>query len=226
MLAEIGKPMDRRRWRISPQTVNAYNAGQMRMIVLPAARLQPPNFARSADAAANYGALGALAGHELSHSFDNRGRLADPDGRIRDWWTSKDVAAFEARTDVIGRQFAEYEPLPGVHLNPRLTMGENIADLFGLEAALDAYHTSLRGKPAPVIDGLTGDQRFFLAYAQSRREKQRDEDLRDLASRDSHAPGRFRVIGPLRNIDAWYDAFRVRPGDRYYLAPADRARVW
>ena len=222
----LAHPVDRGRWIISPQTVNAYNGGQEMKIVLPAARLQPPNFSRSADLAVNYGALGALAGHELSHSFDNRGRLVDADGRIRDWWTPADVKNFEQRTGVLGRQYAAYEAVPGVHLDPQLTMSENIADLVGLEAALDAYHARLGGRAAPVIDGLTGDQRFFLAYAQSRREKTREEDLRRRASRDAHAPGRFRVIGPVRNVDAWYAAFDVAPSDRSYLPPADRARIW
>ena len=222
----LAHPVDSGRWIISPQTVNAYNGGQEMKIVLPAARLQPPNFSRAADPALNYGALGALAGHELSHSFDNRGRLVDAGGRIRDWWTPADVRGFEQRTAALGRQYAAYEAVPGVHLDPQLTMSENIADLVGLEAALDAYHARLGGRPAPVIGGLSGDQRFFLAYAQSRREKTREEDLRRRASRDAHAPGRFRVIGPVRNIDAWYAAFTVAPSARYYLPPAERAEIW
>lgn len=222
----LAHPVDRGRWIISPQTVNAYNGGQEMKIVLPAARLQPPNFSRASDLAVNYGALGALAGHELSHSFDNRGRLVDADGHICDWWTPGDGKEFEERTAVLGRQYAAYEAVPGVHLDPQLTMGENIADLVGLIAALNAYHARLGGRSAPVIDGLTGDQRFFLAYAQSRREKTRDEDLRRRASRDSHAPGSFRVIGPVRNVDAWYAAFNVKPTDRYFLSSANRARIW
>ena len=224
--AQVRAVPDRRRWIIGPQTVNAYNGGQELKIVLPAARLQPPNFALSADPAVNYGALGALAGHEISHGFDNRGRLVDTQGRIRNWWTPQDVSTFEQRTAVLGAQYDAYESLPGLHLSGRLTMGENIADLVGVLAALDAYHASLGGKPAPVLDGLTGDQRFFLAYAQSRREKLRDDDLRFKATHDAHAPGRFRVIGPLRNVDAWYAAFGVAPGDRYYLPPEQRARIW
>lgn len=218
--------VDRGRWIISPQTVNAYNGGQEMKIVLPAARLQPPNFSRTADPAVNYGALGALAGHELSHSFDNRGRLVDAEGHLRDWWTPADVRGFDERTAVLGRQHATYEAVPGLHVDPQLTMGENIADLVGLEAALDAYHAHLGGRPAPALDGLTGDQRFFLAYAQSRREKTREEDLRRRASRDAHAPGRFRVIGPLRNMDAWYAAFNVTPSASYYVPPSGRARIW
>ena len=218
--------LERGRWILSPQTVNAYNGGQELKIVLPAARLQPPYYSRTSDPAVNYGALGALAGHELSHSFDNRGRLVDPQGRLQNWWSDADVKAFESRTAVLGAQYDSYEAVPGVHLNGRLTMSENIADLVGLLAALDAYHASLHGKPAPIRDGLTGDQRFFLAYAQSRRQKQREQDLRDQATRDPHAAGKYRVLGPLRNIDAWYAAFDVKPTDPYYIPPETRARIW
>ena len=225
-LTLLRQPVDRRRWEMTPQTVNAYNSGQTLTIAFPAARLQPPFFGLSSDPAVNYGAIGSIIGHEISHSFDDRGRHIDVNGAFHDWWTAVDVAEFDHRIAVLGAQYNAMEPLPGVHINGVLTMGENIADVAGVAAALDAYHASLGGHLAPVIDGLTGDQRFFLAYAQARREKQTDADLRDQISTDDHAPSRFRVIGAVRNIDAWYDAFGVRPGDRYYLAPEQRARIW
>jgi len=226
LLALLDKPIDRRMWWMTPQTVNAYNSGQALQIVFPAARLQPPFFDLSADPASNYGAIGSIIGHEISHSFDNGGRHIDAEGRFREWWTAKDDTEFKARIAVLGRQYDAFEPLPGLHINGTLTMGENIADVAGLQAALDAYHASLGGKPAPVIDGLTGDQRFFLAYAQARREKQREDDLRTIVTADEHAPSRFRVIGAVRNVDEWYSAFDVKPTDLYYIAPKDRARIW
>ena len=195
-----GQPIDRRRWALTPQTVNAYNGGQELKIVFPAARLQPPFFSLANDPAANYGAIGAIIGHEISHSFDDRGRHVDPTGALRDWWTPADATAFEARIGVLGAQYDALEPLPGVHINGRLTMGENIADVAGLLAALDAYHASLDGSPAPVRDGLTGDQRFFLAYAQARREKQTDADLRDQLSTMTM---RRRDFGLLAQCGTW-----------------------
>jgi len=224
--AMLGKPIDQRIWWMTPQTVNAYNAGQQLKIVFPAARLQPPFFGLDADPAVNYGGIGAIIGHELTHSFDDAGRQIDVNGNFKDWWSAADVAEFNRRIAVLGAQYDALEPLPGMFINGRLTMGENIADLGGLLAALDAYHASLGGKPAPVIDGLTGDQRFFLAYSQVRRERDADDYLRNLISSDEHAPSRFRVIGPLRNVDAWYAAFAVAPADRYYLPPDKRARIW
>jgi putative endopeptidase len=225
-VSQLKAPVDKRLWALTPQTVNAYNGGQELKIVFPAARLQPPFFGLNNDPAANYGAIGAIIGHELSHSFDDAGRRIDADGNFKDWWTPQDTAAFEQRIAVLGAQYDAIEPLPGVHINGKLTMGENIADVAGVLAALDAYHAMLGGKPAPIINGLTGDQRFFLAYAQARREKQTDDDLRDQLSSDEHAPSRYRVIGAVRNVDAWYDAFAVAPTDRYFIAPNKRARIW
>ncbi|MBN8809639.1 MAG: M13 family peptidase, partial [Sphingomonas sp.] len=211
---------------LTPQTINADNSGQQLKIVFPAARLQPPFFSMTADPAVNYGGIGAIIGHELTHSFDNAGRQIDINGNFKDWWTSTDVAEFDRRIAVLGAQYDAFEPLPGQHVNGQLTMGENIADLGGLLAALDAYHASLGGKPAPVIDGLTGDQRFFLSYTQVRRSKDSDDFMRATLSNDDHAPNRFRVIGAVRNVDAWYDAFGVKPGEKYYLASGSRVRIW
>jgi putative endopeptidase len=211
---------------MTPQTVNAYNGELENKIVFPAGILQAPFFDPTADPAVNYGAIGAVIGHEITHGFDDQGRKIDDTGAVRDWWTAQDAARFQAEADKYGRQFDAYEPVPGSHIQGQLTMGENIADLGGLLAALDAYHASLQGKPAPVLDGLTGDQRLFLSYAQSYREKDRDDALRQQMAADPHSPSKFRAIGPPRNDDAWYAAFGVKPGDKYYLAPADRVRIW
>ena len=222
----LGKAVDTRLWALTPQTVNAYNSGQELKIVFPAARLQPPFFGMNADPAVNYGGIGAIIGHELTHSFDDAGRQIDVNGNFNDWWSKADIDEFNHRIAVLGAQYDKLEPLPGVFINGRLTMGENIADVGGLLAALDAYHASLGGRPAPTIDGLTGDQRFFLAYAQVRREKDNDDYMRNILSSDEHAPSRFRVIGAVRNADAWYAAFNIQPGDKYYLKPNARARIW
>ena len=222
----VGKPVDRSIWQMSPQTVNAYNAGQMNEIVFPAAYLQAPNFDPAADPAVNYGAIGATIGHEISHSFDDQGRKIDATGAVRDWWTPEDAARFDKEAKAFGEQYAAFEVLPGAFVNPDLTMGENIADLAGLTVALDAYHRSLNGKEAPVIDGLTGDQRFFLGYAQTWRTKAREDSLRNQMASDPHAPDRTRVIVPPRNIDAWYAAFDVKPGDAMYIPPEQRAHIW
>ena len=224
-LGRMNGPVDRTDWTMTPQTNNAYN-GSLRDIVFPAGILQPPIFDPNADPAINYGAAGAVIGHELTHGFDDEGRKIDAAGALRDWWTAKDAGTFEARAKVLGAQYAQFEPLPGVHINGELTMGENIADLGGLTLALDAYRASLHGKPAPVIDGLTGDQRVFIGWAQAWRGKARDEALRRQAASDPHSARQFRVIGPVRNIDAWYDAFGVKPGDKYYLPPEQRVRIW
>jgi len=218
-------PVDRQEWRMTPQTNDAYN-GALRDIVFPAGILQPPIFDPSADAAINYGAVGGVIGHEMTHGFDDQGRKIDAEGRLRDWWTPKDAAIFEERAAKLGAQYDSYEPLPGVHVNGKLTMGENIADLGGLTLALDAYHASLHGKPAPVIDGLTGDQRVFLGWAQAWRTKRTDAALHQLVVSDPHSPSEYRVTGPVRNIDAWYESFGVKPGDKLYLAPEERVRIW
>jgi putative endopeptidase len=218
-------PVDRSDWAMTPQTVDAYN-GNLRDIVFPAAILQAPDFDPNADPAVNYGAIGAIIGHEMTHGFDDQGRTIDAAGALRDWWTPTDAAAFKARTAILGAQYATYEPVPGLYINPDLTMGENLADLGGLEIALTAYHTALNGKTAPVIDGLTGDQRLFLAYAQSWRGKAREDAIRQQTVSDPHSYRKFRVDGVVRNIDGWYEAFGVKPGDALWVAPAERARIW
>jgi putative endopeptidase len=225
-MEDLGKKVNRKKWGMNPQTVNAYNGGLENKIVFPAGILQAPMFDLHADDAANYGAIGAVIGHEITHGFDDDGRKIDASGAVRDWWTKEDAARFEAQAKVFGAQYAAFEPVPGAHINPDLTMGENIADLAGLLVSLDAYHKSLGGKDAPVIGGMTGDQRFFLAFAQAWRAKQRDDSLRNQVTTDPHSPARFRVLGPLPNIDAWYTAFDVKPGDKMYLAPEARARIW
>lgn len=224
-LSELYKPVDRSKWGMTPQTVNAYNGGLENKIVFPAGYLQAPHFDPKADMAANYGAIGSVIGHEISHGFDDQGRKIDATGAIRDWWTKADGERFEAQAAGFGKQYDTYEAVPGMFINGKLTMGENIADLAGLQIALDAYHASLKGKPAPVIDGLTGDQRFFLAYAQAWRSKDREDALRSQMASDPHSPSKYRVIGPLRNLDAWYAAFDVK-GGKYYLAPEARTRIW
>ena len=225
-IGDVGKPVDHKKWGMTPQTVNAYNGGLENKIVFPAGFLQAPLFDASADDAVNYGAIGAIIGHEITHGFDDEGRKIDADGALRDWWAPEDAKRFDAEAAKFGAQYDTYEPVPGTHINGKLTMGENIADLGGLLAALDAYHASLHGKPAPVIDGFTGDQRFFMSFAQTWREKLRDDAARQQMASDPHSPGVYRAIGPTRNIDAWYAAFDVQPGTKYYLAPDQRVRIW
>lgn len=225
-LSFLGKPVDRKLWGMNPQTVNAYNGGLENKIVFPAGILQAPFFDPAADDAVNYGAIGAVIGHEISHGFDDQGRKIDETGKVRDWWTAEDAKRFEAESTVFGDQYAKFEAAPGAFVNPKLTMGENIADFAGVSVALDAYHKSLGGKEAPVIDGLTGDQRFFLAYAQVWRSKMREDALRNQVTTDPHSPGRFRVLGPLRNVEPWYQAFGVKPGDSMYIPPEQRAKIW
>ncbi|WP_421737158.1 M13 family metallopeptidase [Caulobacter sp.] len=225
-LGDLGKPVDHGKWGMTPQTVNAYNGGLENKIVFPAGILQAPFFDPAADPAVNYGAIGAVIGHEISHGFDDQGRKIDAKGALRDWWTPEDAKRFEAQAEILGKQYDGYEAAPGMFINGKLTMGENIADLAGLQVALDAYHASLGGKPAPVIDGMTGDQRLFLAFAQAWQDKSRDDSLKQQMASDPHSPSAFRVIGPTRNVDAWYDAFGVKPGETYYLKPEARSRVW
>ena len=224
-LARIGAPVDRSAWQMTPQTVDSYT-GPWRDIVFTAALLQPPLYDPAADDAVNYGSIGVAIAHELIHSVDGQGRASDAGGGSGDWWTPADAAAYKARASALGAQYAAFEPLPGVHVDAQLTMDENIADLGGVLVALDAYHASLKGRPAPVIGGLSGDQRFFIAYAQSLRGQVRDDAIRHQALSDAHAFRKFRVLGPVRNVDAWYDAFKVRDGDKMYLAPGDRVRLW
>jgi putative endopeptidase len=218
-------PVDRTEWTMTPQTNDAYS-GSFLDIVFPAGILQPPIFDAAADAAINYGAAGAVIGHEITHQFDDQGRTTDADGVLRDWWTPADAAAFKARTDVLGAQYAQYEPLPGLHINPGLTMGENLADLGGLTIALDAYHASLKGAKAPVLHGLTGDQRVFLGWAQAWAGKAQPEAIRRQTASDPHSWRKFRVNGVVRNIDGWYKAFGIKPGDALYIPPDKRVRVW
>jgi putative endopeptidase len=224
--SKIGKPVDPLEWGMTPQTVNAYYNPPRNEIVFPAAILQAPFFDPNADPAINYGGIGAVIGHEITHGFDDQGRKSDGDGVLRDWWTPEDAARFEARAKVLGAIYDNLEPLPGVHVNGDLTMGENIADLGGLLLALDAYHKSLNGQPAPVIDGLSGDQRVFLGWAQVWREKSRDAALKEQLTTDPHSPGPVRAATSPRNIDAWYAAFGVSPDQKEYIAPEARARIW
>jgi predicted metalloendopeptidase len=225
-VARIDKPVDRSEWGMTPQEINAYYNPLNNEIVFPAAILQPPFFDPNADPAVNYGAIGAVIGHEIGHGFDDQGRKFGPTGSMSDWWTPKDAEVFNARTARLIKEFSGFEALPGLNVNGANTIGENIGDLGGLNMAHEAYLLSLKGKPAPVIDGLTGDQRFFLAYAQVWREKYREGSLREIVMSDVHSPSRFRVNGPLPNIDAWYVAFDVKPGDKMYLIPEERVRIW
>ncbi|ORA12204.1 hypothetical protein BST16_17570 [Mycobacterium asiaticum DSM 44297] len=224
--SKLGKPIDRGEWSMTPQTNNAYYSPRLNDIVFPAAILQPPNFDPAADAAANYGAIGATIGHEMSHAFDDQGRKSDGTGLQRDWWTPADADRYTREADKLVAQFNGYEPLPGNRINGAVTLGENIADLAGLRIAYDAYKLSLGGKEAPVIDGLSGDQRFFLAFAASWKEICRPETERNQLLTDVHSPAKFRVNGIVRNMDEWYTAFNVQPGDSLFLKPEDRVRVW
>jgi putative endopeptidase len=224
-LAKIGKPMDKGEWWMVPQTVNAVNLPVQNALNFPAAILQPPFFNAKADPAFNYGAIGAVIGHEISHSFDNNGAAFDSTGALRNWWTAADLAKFNAAGDALAAQFDTYKPFPDLAVNGKLTLGENIADVAGLQAAYDAYRASLGGKEAPVIDGFTGDQRFFIAFAQTWATKMRAEALRARVATDGHAPGMYRAL-TVRNLDAWYKAFNVQPTDKLYLAPDKRVRVW
>jgi len=219
-------PVDKLEWGMTPQTVNAYYNASNNEIVFPAAILSPPFFDPNADPAINYGGIGAVIGHEMTHGFDDQGRKFDGSGRLADWWAADDGPKFQTRADRLGAQYSAFEPVPGAHIKGELTMGENIADLGGVLVALDAYHASLHGQPAPVIDGLTGDQRFFLGFAQIWREKMRDDALREDLVSDPHSPSHYRVVATLRNVDAWYAAFDVKPGDPMYVAPDQRVRIW
>ena len=222
----VGQKTDREEWGMTPQTVNAYYNSAFNEIVFPAAILQPPFFDVHADAAVNYGGIGAVIGHEMGHGFDDQGSKSDADGIQRNWWTDEDRARFEQLTRALGAQYDAYCPLEGQCVNGGLTMGENIGDLGGVSMAYTAYQLSLGGKPAPVIDGLTGDQRFYLAWAQVWKSKYRDEALLRQLKTDPHSPGMYRANGPLRNLDGWYKAFEVKQGDAMYLAPEKRVQIW
>ncbi len=226
MIRRLGQPVDRGKWGMTPQTVNAYYNSVNNEIVFPAAILQPPFFDLNADDAVNYGAIGAVIGHEISHGFDDQGRKSDGEGNLRDWWTAQDAAAFEQRATMLVEQYSAFEPIPGARVNGRLTLGENIGDVSGVAIAHRAYRKSLEGRQAPVIDGFTGDQRFFLGYAQVWRSMAREQTLRQNLLTDTHSPGMYRTNGVLANIPAFYEAFNVRPGDRMYLPAERRVKIW
>ena len=225
-LDKLNKPVDRQEWSTAPQTVNAFYSATRNEIVFPAGILQAPFFDPTADMAINYGGIGGVIGHEITHGFDDQGRKSDGSGMLTDWWHADDSAKFQAEAAKYGAQYDTYSVAPGVNVKGAQTMGENIADLGGLLLALDAYRASLNGAPSPVIDGFTGDQRVFLGWAQVWRTKSRLDALKQQTATDSHSPARFRVDGPMRNIDAWYDAFGVKPGDKLYLDPQERVRIW
>jgi len=222
----LGKPTDRDEWGMTPQTVNAYYNSTFNEIVFPAAILQPPYFDPNADAAVNYGAIGGIIGHEMGHGFDDQGAKSDARGVLRTWWAPADETAFKKLVDRLATQYDGYTALPGLNVNGRLTLGENIGDLGGLTVAYEAYKLSLKGKPAPVLDGLTGDQRFFLSWAQAWRALYRDARLRTQVMSDPHSPPKFRVNGVVRNMDEWYAAFDIKPDAQLYLAPEERVRIW
>ena len=224
-LSKIGQPVDKNEWWMDPQTVNALNLPLQNALNFPAAILDKGFYDPAADSAANYGAIGSVIGHEISHSFDNLGATFDAIGMLRNWWTPADLGKFKQAAGALSAQYSAYEALPGLRLNGDQELGENIADVAGLAAAYDAWKASLNGKPSPEIDGLTGDQRFFLAYAQSHRGKLRDQALRARIATDVHAPGPWRVQ-TVRNINAWYPAFGVQPGTKLFLAPDKRVTVW
>ncbi|MDT7533679.1 M13 family peptidase [Sphingobium sp. SA2] len=224
-IGKLGKPIYRWEWGMTPMEINAYANFGMVEIVFPAAILQPPFFDPNADPAVNYGGIGAVIGHELSHHFDDQGAKYDETGKLNQWWTDADVANFKALTDKLVTQYDAYEPFPGAHVKGAFTLGENIGDLGGLAVALDAYHASLSGKPAPVIDGMTGDQRFFLGWAQVWRRNYREANLRQRLVTDPHAPSQYRA-DIVRNFDSWYEAFKPAPGGKLYLEPKERVKIW
>jgi predicted metalloendopeptidase len=225
-MAGVALRIDRAEWLVTPQTVNAYYSPALNEIVLPAAMLQPPLFDAAADDAVNYGRLGAIVGHELGHGFDERGRRFDGHGSVRDWWTAADVEAFQAKARALSAQAGAFSPLAGVHVPGDLTLGENIGDLGGLSIAFRAYQLSLGGRKPPAIDGFSGEQRFFIGWAQVWRTKMRPEFLRQSLVSSPYAPAEFRANGPASNLSAFYEAFGVKPGDRLYRDPAARVRIW
>jgi predicted metalloendopeptidase len=225
-LAKLGRPIDRGEWQMTPQTLNAYYNPEMNEIVFPAAILQPPYFDPEADDAVNYGSIGAVIGHEISHGFDDKGSQYDGDGNLRDWWTAQDHEKFKAKTEALVAEYNAFEPVKGYHINGELTLGENIADNSGLAVAYKAYQIALGGKPAPVIDGLTGDQRFFTGFAQVWRAKWRDNAVIQQIKTDPHSISEFRLDGAIINQPAFYTAFDVKPGDKMYHAPEQRVLIW
>jgi putative endopeptidase len=225
-IAKLDKPTDRDEWGMTPQTVNAYYSPVFNEIVFPAAILQPPFFDPAADPAVNYGAIGGVIGHEMGHGFDDQGSKSDARGVLRTWWNERDETAFKQLGDRLAEQYSQFEPLPGLRLNGRLSLGENIGDLGGLSVAFEAYRLSLGGRSAAVVDGMTGDQRFFHGWAQVWRTLFREQRLRNQIMTGPHSPAEFRVNGVVRNLDAWYEAFGVKPGDKLYLPPEKRVRIW
>ncbi|MGL5361225.1 MAG: M13 family metallopeptidase [Shewanella sp.] len=226
MIDKLGKPIDRTEWGMTPQTVNAYYSPVKNEIVFPAAILQPPFFNMDADDAVNYGGIGAVIGHEISHGFDDQGAKYDGDGNLRDWWTDKDREEFQKRGKQLAAQYSQYEALPGKFVNGEFTLGENIGDLGGLTVAARSYLMSLNGQSAKVIDGLTGEQRFFMGWSQVWRRNYRDEELGRRLLTDPHSPSHFRAMGTPRNIEAFYRAFELQESDKMYLAPNDRVKIW
>jgi endothelin-converting enzyme/putative endopeptidase len=210
---------------MTPQTVNAVNLPLNNSLNFPAAILQPPFFDPKTPAAHNYGAIGTVIGHEISHTFDSEGAAFDSMGRVRNWWTPEDLAHFKTVTSALAAQYDTYTPFPDLHINGRQTLGESIADVAGLAAAYDAYHASLKGSEAPKVDNLTGDEQFFIAFGQNWGSVTRDAALRQQVLSDPHAPGEYRAL-TVRNEDGWYSAFDIRPTDKLYLVPKDRVRIW
>jgi endothelin-converting enzyme/putative endopeptidase len=226
-LQRFPRPVDRSLWSMTPQTVNAYYSPLANQITFPAAILQPPYFDPNADAAVNYGAIGAIIGHEMGHGFDDQGSQFGPTGKFENWWTPAAKKSYEEHTAALAAQYNAYEPIPGTKVNGKLTLGENIGDLSGVETAYEAYqlYQAKHGK-AKVIGGLTGDQRFFLAYAQAWQQKRREGLARQLLLTDPHSPAIYRVNGIVRNVDAWYKAFNIQPTDALYLPPEKRVHIW
>ena len=225
-LNRLGRASDREEWFMNPHSVNAYYNPPFNEIVFPAGYLQPPLFDPNADPAVNYGAIGGVIGHEMGHGFDDQGAKSDAHGVLRDWWNEDDVRRFREVTDRLADQYSQFEPLPGLRLNGRLSLGENIGDCGGLQVALHAYRISLSGAEPPVLEGTTGLQRFFMGRAQHRKILQREQALRNQVMTGPHSPGRYRINGPARNMDAWYEAFNVQPGDALYLPPEERVTIW
>jgi predicted metalloendopeptidase len=225
-LAQLGGPVDRTEWSMSAPTVNAYYNPSVNEIVFPAGQLQPPAFDPAADDAFNYGSAGALIGHEISHGFDDQGSQYDSDGNLRDWWTPEDHAKFKAKTELLIKEYDAFEPVPGFHVNGALTLGENIADIAGIEIAYKAYIASLNGREPPIIDGMTADQRFYIGFAQSWLGKQRDESAIAQVKSDPHSPEKYRTNGVVVHMPSFYSAFSVVSGDKMYRQPELRITLW
>jgi putative endopeptidase len=226
MMSQLGKPVDRERWGMTPPTVNAYYNSTLNEIVFPAGILQFPFFDPLADDAVNYGGIGAVIGHEMSHGFDDSGSQYDADGTLRNWWTDEDRKRFEAKTALLVAQYNAYTVLDTIHVNGKFTLGENIGDLGGVNVAYEAFKMTKQGQSDEKIDGFTPDQRFFLSWAQVWRGNILPETAAQFIITDTHSPGPYRTIGPLVNMDAWYKAFDVKPGDKLYKAPEERIRIW